>query len=76
MICVTPEQAQREIVKHDFDTVVDNPPSIAEGGTGVVVPGCPQCKKRFNTMHQFTSHIADDVLPLNFSYQREPREEG
>jgi len=26
---------------------VDEPPSIAQGGRGVVVPGCPTCKKKF-----------------------------
>jgi hypothetical protein len=24
---------------------VDEPPSIAQGGRGVVVPGCPTCEK-------------------------------
>ena len=30
-----------------------NPPSTAQGGKGVVVPGCPPCLKRINTMAQF-----------------------
>jgi hypothetical protein len=29
----------------------------------VVVPGCPACRKRFQTMPQFLDHITDDVLP-------------
>jgi hypothetical protein len=29
----------------------------------VVVPGCPACEKRINTMSQFLDHLADDVLP-------------
>lgn len=36
---------------------------MANGGPGVVVPGCPACRKRINTMAQFMDHLADDVLP-------------
>lgn len=54
---------QAEIRRHSFDTFVENPPSMAQGGRGVVVPGCPACRKRFNTMAQFGDHLADDVLP-------------
>jgi hypothetical protein len=39
---------QTEIHRHTFDTFVENPPSMAEGGKGVVVPGCPACRKRIN----------------------------
>ena len=52
-----------ELHRHDFSTFVDRPPSIAQGGRGVVVPGCPTCKKRFQTMPQFLDHLTDDVLP-------------
>ena len=54
---------QTEIRKHNFDCFVDEPPSIVQGGKGVVVPGCPTCKKKFYTMAQFIEHIAEDVLP-------------
>jgi len=54
---------QAEIRRHDFSTFTENPPAIAQGGTGVVVPGCPACQKRINTMPQFLDHLADDVLP-------------
>jgi len=54
---------QTEIRRHDFDTFVDNPPSVAQGGKGVVVPGCTVCKKRINTSGQFADHIANDVVP-------------
>lgn len=54
---------QKEILRHDFDCFVENPPSMAQGGRGVVVPGCPMCKKRINTMNQFLHHLSDDVLP-------------
>ncbi len=53
---------QQEILRHDFSYFVDEPPSIAQGGRGVVVPGCPACAKRINTMSRFL-HLADDVLP-------------
>ncbi len=51
---------QQEIRRHDFNYFIDEPPSIAQGGKGVVVPGCPACMKRINTMSQF---LVDDVLP-------------
>jgi hypothetical protein len=54
---------QQEIRRHDFNYFIDEPPSIAQGGRGVVVPGCPACEKRINTMSQFLDHLADDVLP-------------
>jgi hypothetical protein len=38
--------------------------SIAEGGRGVVIPGCEPCKKRINTEAQLLQHLADDVLPV------------
>jgi hypothetical protein len=54
---------QQEIRRHDFSYFVDNPPSIAQGGKGVVVPGCPTCQKRINTMGGFLDHLADDAMP-------------
>lgn len=54
---------QTEIHRHTFDYYIENPPSMAEGGTGVVVPGCPACCKRINTMAQFLDHLSRDVLP-------------
>ena len=44
---------QREIQRHDLSYFVDEPPSVAHGGRGVVVAGCPACKKRINTIPQF-----------------------
>jgi hypothetical protein len=32
-------------------------------GKGVVIPGCPACRKRINTIAQFLDHLADDVMP-------------
>ncbi len=54
---------QQEIRRHDFSTFIDVPPSIAQGGRGVCVPGCPACRKRIQTMNQFIEHLAVDVLP-------------
>lgn len=69
------KEAQAELQRHTFDFFVDNPPSIAEGGKGVVTPGCPACRKRLQTVNQFVSHLAEDVLPV-FLSEREPGEEG
>jgi hypothetical protein len=55
--------AQSELREHYFGTFVDNPPSIAHGGNGVVVPGCVPCKLRLNTHGQFLDHLSNDVLP-------------
>lgn len=54
---------QHEIRRHDFSTFLTETPSMANGGPGVVVPGCPACKKRLQTMANFMDHLADDVLP-------------
>jgi hypothetical protein len=53
---------QKEILRHNFDCFVDNQPSIAQGGNGVVVR-CPTCKKRIHTMNQFLHHLAEDAMP-------------
>jgi hypothetical protein len=58
---------QQEIYQHDFSHFVDEPPSIAQGGRGVVVSGCPACKKKFGTMPQFLDHLAGDVMPALFA---------
>jgi hypothetical protein len=55
--------AKAELMKHGLDTFVDAPPSVAEGGSGVVVTGCPGCRKRFQTSNQLMQHLADDALP-------------
>ena len=54
---------QEEIRRHDFSYFIDEPPSVARGGRGVCVPGCPACWKRIQTMNQFVEHLARDVLP-------------
>lgn len=54
---------QAEIRRHTFDTFVDEPPSVAQAGRGIVTPGCPACRKRLFTMNNFMDHLANDVLP-------------
>ena len=55
---------------------MDDPPSVAQGGKGVIVTGCTACKKRTNTNAQYLEHLADDVLPVilrqAFATAREP----
>jgi hypothetical protein len=53
----------KEIHRHDLSYLVAEPPSVAQGGKGVVVSGCPACKKRINTVTQFLDHLANDVMP-------------
>lgn len=56
--------AKHELLNHSLGTFVHDPPSIAEGGQGVVVTGCPACRKRSGTVNQLMHHLADDVLPV------------
>jgi hypothetical protein len=67
---------QTEVQRHTFDTFVD----IATGGRGIVVSGCPACKKRMQSMNQFTEHLAKDVIPgvvqRAIAEMREPGCEG
>jgi hypothetical protein len=56
--------AREEMQKHSFDSFVDNPPSIAQGGEGVVVSGCPTCRIKFQSLNQFMHHLVSDVLPI------------
>ena len=37
---------QKEIHRHDFSYFVDEPPSVAPVGKGVVISGCPKCRRR------------------------------
>jgi hypothetical protein len=68
--------AQNELRKHSLATYVDSPPSIADGCTGVVVPGCPCCEKRLNTISQLIEHLAVDVVPAFFDEDFGMREPG
>ena len=33
---------QKEILRHDFGTYVNDPPSAAQAGRGVILPGCTE----------------------------------
>jgi hypothetical protein len=54
---------QQEIHRHDFSHFVNDAPFVAQGDGGVVVSGCPACKKRINSMSQFLDHLANDAMP-------------
>jgi hypothetical protein len=54
---------QKEIRRHHFDTFMDEPPSIAQGGHGVMTPGCKTCRKNLFTTPEFIDHICNDALP-------------
>ena len=38
--------------------------SVALGGSGPVVTGCPACRQKFQPCNQLMYHLADDVLPV------------
>jgi hypothetical protein len=46
-----------------MSNTLSNPEGLSNGGGGVVIPGCPACRKRLFTMQNFMNHLADDVLP-------------
>jgi hypothetical protein len=54
---------QEELMWHHWDTFCTQPLSVAEGGKGVIVPGCVACRKLLYTNNQYLSHLALDVLP-------------
>ena len=58
------EAIRAEFQKHRFDTFVDEPPSVAQGGKGVVVPGCAVCKIQIQTVERFRSHVCEKVLEI------------
>jgi hypothetical protein len=55
--------ACEEMGKHTMDTFVENPPSIAHRGHGVVMSGCPGCRKKFQSVNQFIRHSMADAVP-------------
>ena len=54
---------QQELRKHQLETFVNEPPSVAKGGRGIVAPGCVHCRKPINTMTAFLDHVMFEVLP-------------
>ena len=69
---------QQEIKRHSWDHFIDEPPSVAQGGNGVVVSGCTACKTRINSMHQFLDHLANAMPALfdRLSAENKEREYG
>ena len=63
-------ELQKEIRRHDLSTFVDEPPPVAQGGRGVVVPGCPCCRARFGTIAQFIDHLANERSASSCPYRR------
>ena len=59
---------QTELRRHTFDTFLTEKPSMANGGPGVVVPGCPACRKRLFTMANFTLYfnVTPNSITPNF----------
>jgi len=55
ILALLPRRLQFELRRHDFSTFSEN---------GLVVPGCPACKKRLNTLGQFMDHLADNIPGL------------
>jgi hypothetical protein len=72
---MTLEQAKRELERHSLDTYLTESPAMGQGGRGVVMTGCPACRKNFQSINQLMRHLADDVLPVIFGV-REPGEEA
>jgi hypothetical protein len=57
---------QKEIRRHDWDTISVPVEDAEPNGRKVVVPGCPLCRKQIGTMQQFLDHLADDAIPALF----------
>jgi hypothetical protein len=66
-------QSQKEIHPHNFSYFVGEPPSVAQGGRGIVVPGRSARRKRFNTVSEFAEHLANDAMPSCATNKNEPQ---
>jgi hypothetical protein len=64
---------QTELQRHSFDTFSTERLTVAQGGKGVVVSGCRACKKQFQSLNQFVTHLSEDVIPetIRKSVERE-----
>lgn len=63
---------QTEITRHSFDTFVDEPRSVSQGGKGIVVVGCAACRVQMQATSQFVQHIAAGI-PAWFDQTVPPR---
>jgi hypothetical protein len=55
------QAAQTELMRHSWDTFLNDPPPGAKKGS--IVPGCVVCRKVLYTDNQYLSHLAIDILP-------------
>jgi hypothetical protein len=71
------QAAKTEIMRHRWDSFVDDPPSIAQGGKGVIVSGCPT-RKRFGTnpprslltqLISWTDRKAGEAIPVHPAHE-------
>jgi hypothetical protein len=46
-----------------FPTSLMSRRMFAQGGEGVVVSGCPACRKPINATEQFLDHLTNDASP-------------
>jgi len=51
---------RRDLQIHTFDTFLEQ---ASDETKGIIVSGCPACKKRLQSLNQFMSHLFDDVIP-------------
>ncbi len=54
---------QRELREHRYDFFCTSARSIAQGGDGVIMPGCVKCKESFQTSGQFLEHLVMRIMP-------------
>jgi hypothetical protein len=67
---------RHEMHRHCFDTFVDEPPSIAQGGRGVVVSGCSLCRVQFGTVERYVEHLTERVMRAVREFECEQTTDG
>jgi len=65
---------QKEIRRHDWDTIMVPVDDDEPNRQRITVPGCPLCRKQIGTMPQFLDHLADDAIPALFARLRMKKE--
>ena len=54
---------QQELNQHRMGIFCTSERSMAQGGDGVVMPGCVKCRLNMQTDVQFIEHLVMKVLP-------------
>ena len=54
---------QQELVPHRMGIFCISERSVAQGGNGVMMPGCVKCRLNLQTDVQFIEHLLMEVLP-------------